>query len=506
MDDWTTFCERLGIDALVPEAFERYRPAIVDGALSFLDGLSVERTIEILARQAALGLHADPGDRLVALAECCPVLHKLGQVVARDARLPASLRARLQRLETMAPAGDTSWIAPAIEEQLGPAVLATITLDPQPLAEASVAMVIGFVWTPDASQPSRRGVFKVLKPDIEARLGQELDILAVIGERLDERCEQLGLPAIAYADTFAQVRELLERETRLDLEQDHLRLARALYADLDRIVVPEVFPFSTPRMTAMERIDGGKVTDVGQLTASARRSLAETMIVALLALPIWSPHVRAPFHADPHAGNLMVSDDGRLALLDWSLVGYLTKDDRIGLSQILLGAMTADPDRITDAIRLLADAPLDDVRAVKRAVAAAMQRVPMGLWPGLSWLTGLMDEVATTARVRFRGDLLAFRKVLHTVRGVVADVSADCRADVVLMMSFLARLGLEWPERLTSGPISRGFATHLSNVDLAHIGLSAPLRAWREWLDHVGSWSMVPAAGGVDVDGVRRQE
>jgi ubiquinone biosynthesis protein len=65
-------------------------------------------------------------------------------------------------------------------------------------------------------------------------------------------------------------------------------------------------------MTAMERVDGRKVTDPGS-SPRERRRLARTLIEALIAQPFWSDSAAsAIFHADPHAGNLFVTDDGRL--------------------------------------------------------------------------------------------------------------------------------------------------------------------------------------------------
>ena len=54
-----------------------------------------------------------------------------------------------------------------------------------------------------------------------------------------------------------------------------------------------------------------------------RRRLGELIVEALIAGPIWSPAPRATFHADPHAGNLFVTPERRLAILDWSLTGTL---------------------------------------------------------------------------------------------------------------------------------------------------------------------------------------
>src|SRR4249919_1789783 len=82
------FFESLDFGALVPEAYERYRPAIVDGLVFFLKNLSADRAMDILAEQALMPPSAAVGERLVAIARHCPVLHKLGQVMGRNRRLP----------------------------------------------------------------------------------------------------------------------------------------------------------------------------------------------------------------------------------------------------------------------------------------------------------------------------------------------------------------------------------------------------------------------------------
>ena len=93
-----------------------------------------------------------------------------------------------------------------------------------------------------------------------------------------------------------------------------------------------------------------------------------------------------------------------------------------------------------------------------------------------------MDEAATEARVRFDPDLLMFRKALHTLEGVVADVSAASSADAVLTSAFVTRLAAESGRRAIAPPFSRAFGTHLSNADLARLWLSVPLAASRYWL------------------------
>ena len=97
---------------------------------------------------------------------------------------------------------------------------------------------------------------------------------------------------------------------------------------------------------------------------------------------------------------------------------------------------------------------------------------------------GLLDEAVQAARLRVGADLLLFRKSLHTLEGVVADIGAgESRVDAVLLPAFLHHFAVEWPQRWLAWPDSRAFATRLSNGDLAQWMLNFPWAATRFWLD-----------------------
>jgi ubiquinone biosynthesis protein len=471
----------LNLGDLVPPAFERYRPAIVDGLTFFLENLAPERAVPILLAQAAMPEDASIDARIVGIARHCPALHKLGQVLARDRRLPAEFRRHLQHLEMLPATQPLAVLQVMLESEIGPLAERGLVLDEPPIAEASVATVVPFRWHHAVGEPPRRGVFKILKPGVVDHLGEELWLLQQVGALLDERCHHYGIPEIAYEESLSQVRALLALEVHLDREQDHLVAARRNYASMPSIAIPELFPFSTASVTAMERIDGCKVTDVDQLTPEQQEQLASTVVDALVAHPIWSGHSPAMYHADPHAGNLMLTNDGRLGILDWSLVGYLKKRDQILLTQILLGALTFDSGRISAAISELAVEPADDT-LIQRIVETNVAKLGASAWPGLGWLEALMDDAVTLGRMRFGADLLVFRKVLLTLKGVLADVSGTFRVDNVLIRAFFQRFAADWEQRLIAAPDWRGFATHLSNMDVAHALVSAPLTATRLWL------------------------
>ncbi|MFP5405313.1 MAG: AarF/UbiB family protein [Gammaproteobacteria bacterium] len=467
--------ESLGVDDLVPRSLDRWRPLVAEGVLFFLQGLSPERHAEIWAAQLALSDTADAGQRLVALLTQCPTLHKLGQVVARHQGLPAELRKRLTALESLAAATPMADVLASIHRELPAGAL--VTIGAEALAEASVAVVVPFTWEEEGAL--RHGVFKVLRPGVESRLAQELSVWLELGGFLERRGLELGRPALDYRDTLDSVRELLASEVRLDGEQANLAAAAELYADEPRVQVPGLLPWCTPRMTAMERVFGTKVTDAA-VSHAAREAMADALVSALLARPFWNRTDPALFHADPHAGNLFATDDGRVALLDWALVGRLSKAHREAVVDAALGGLTLDAARTCRAIASLGTLAPDD-RVLRAAVERGLQRVRQLSLPGFDWLVTILDEVASQTEAGFRDDLILFRKAWFTLAGVLHDVAGQRGADGPLIEAGLQRFAAELPERMLAPFGSRHFATHVSNADLMTLWMTSGLVPQRYW-------------------------
>ena len=485
MLDWDWLIGDTVIGALLPSAYSHYRQPIVEGLRLFLSRLPGPDVAQILADQAALPAEASAEERLVALAERCPALHKLGQVLARDRRLALELRLHLQRLESLPPTTPIPIIEETLSHEVGSLEKAGVKLHPPALAEASVAVVLPFTRTAasrDGLPP--RGVFKVLKPGIEDRLARELSLLEDVGALLDDRCAAFGIPPLEYREVFEQVREKLVTEVDLGGEQRHLNEAAATYAAEPEVLIPKLFPgLCTSRVTAMERVDGHKVTEPGEHSAWDRRRLAELIVEALIAGPIWSEASCATFHADPHAGNLFVTPDRRLAILDWSLTGALGEDERVAITQIVLGGVSLNSAQIRAALLSLALQQRVDETILKEVVEDWLRKVRTGSFPGFSWLTGMLDDAVLRARLRAGTDLILFRKTILTLEGVLADVSGSVQIDQLLPSLFLRRLIVEWPRRLLAPPWYRGLPTRLSTEDLALLIMRLPSTPARGWIE-----------------------
>ena len=472
--------DAFGPGNLLPPSLARWRALLVEGLLHFLNRLPVHRRQEIIAAQIALGLGASAAERLVALLQQCPTLHKLGQVVARQPHLDGALRSRLVALESMPADVDVQLIVGRLRAQLAGA--SKLAIADAALAQGSVAVVLPFSWR--ARGHTREGVFKVLRPGVEERLRDELALLRDVAFLLGRRGAELDLPPLDYADILEGVGRLLAEEIRLDHEQAHLREAAVFHADDARILVPQLLPWCAPWVTAMERVHGAAMADAA-LSAGERAAFATTAMSALLAKPFWTRDDPELFHGDLHGGNLFVTPDGRLAVLDWALTARVTKRQREAVVAALIGALTLDATQMRCALAALG-AVASDERSLAEHVERALDSLVMeGQRAGFDWLLALLDTIALDARIHFDAQLSVFRKTWMSLAGVLTDLAGSAVPDAVLMNAGMRAFAGDWPRRWLAVAGAGSYASHIANADLAAAmtaGCFVGMRYWqRVW-------------------------
>jgi ubiquinone biosynthesis protein len=481
MDLWLN---QVDLASLVPPCFAKFRPIVLESVRFFVEHLSDTRLARIFAEQAALDPDADVSKRLLSFINACPALHKLAQVIAHDRRLDLVLRRRLQTLESMSPRTPMSQLQPVLQRELGPFMHRyALEVGRAPLVEGSVAVIVPCTFTESRKAPREPGVLKILKPGIERDLEEDLQIIARFADDVDAQRSRDRVPPLAYRDLFDEVRNLLLHEIQLDHEQAHLRSAAKRLRGCRDAMVPRVLDFSTPRITAMQRLFGVKVTEV-PASDPRRPALAATIARTLLSDVFLSREPVSVFHADPHAGNLLACDDGRLAILDWSLTGQIRSEQQSAVARLSLAAMARDAFQMELIIQQLSSEPVT-ASLVRRVVRRAVDDLNLFQLPSPQWTMHLLDNLAL-AGVRFPPELLLLRKACFTLEGVIADVCPDRSLEQILTSALLERFVLESPLRLISPMQSRDFATHLSNADL----LEFPFSLARGWVDAFARWSI----------------
>ena len=306
-----------------------------------------------------------------ALEELGTTFIKLGQLLSsRPDLLPDVYIDELSQLVDQVPPVPFADIEAVIRTEVGDDVFAQI--EPEPLATASIAQTHRALL-----RSGREVVIKVRRPGIVEQVELDLALLRSTASLVAGHSETAQLLQIeALAD---------ELEVHLRAELDFLEeaynteLIARLVADYDRLLVPQVIrPYVSERVLVLEHIDGKKVTVEHGLAPDLADELARQFFSAY----VYQVVVEGVYHADPHSGNVLLTADGRLALLDFGLIGRLDDDTRRGLSLLLLALAQNRADDVADLIMSLS---LTNVQSDQpRFVHDVRRKLPRFHWRPLS--------------------------------------------------------------------------------------------------------------------------
>ena len=260
-----------------------------------------------------------------ALEELGTTYLKLGQLLAsRPDLLPDVYIEELGKLVDEVPPFPFSNVEEVVREDLGPDVFAR--LEPEPLAAASIAQIHSALL-----RDGRDVVVKVRRPGIVEQVDLDLDVIRSAVGFLEDRSETAQLLQLrALAD---ELEAHLRAELDFEEEASNTELIAGLLEDFDDLIVPQVIrPHVTERVLVLERINGKKVAPGHELEDERAESLASDFFRAYIR----QVTLAGVYHADPHRGNVLLTEDGRLALLDFGLLGRLDEETRTTLSLLLL--------------------------------------------------------------------------------------------------------------------------------------------------------------------------
>lgn len=488
--------EIVPVERLVPETYLKWRPPVRDAMMFVVARLSPDRLAPKLLEQIELPPNTSAEARLLRLIAKVPGLQKLGQVIARNQHLRPALRSALERLENGIRDVEPGEIRGIIERELGPKIdTYAIKIAPRLLSEASVSAVIRFSWRNPASGRRQRGVFKVLKPHIPEYFAEDLDYLQGLAQYFGDRHHSHGFPGDLLPDTFKKVRRLLQHEVNFAREQKTLIEASLLYRSTPGVRIPQLMrPLCTPQVTALTEEAGAKVTSAAaRLPASRRRKVAEQLIEALVAVPLFAATQEAIFHGDPHAGNLLYNNrTGELVILDWALRERLGREQRRHLALLLLMVSLRDPVGASAEILALSQHRIQPhsprSQMIRQCVADFLGEMPASQLPSAADAMRLLERVAMKG-IRFDASLIVLSKVMFTLEGILGDIVGDKKEMGLAIARRVARLWL----------LNRSaFRSPLRTQDWFTLQCSALLytsRLWVRWEQAILNRFLKPASG-----------
>lgn len=328
-----------------------YRLAKAGRTLARYDALLLPEQIIELPWLARFGLKfarfgstspaLDAQSRLTAaLSALGPSYIKLGQFLATRPDLIGPKRAfELRALQDRLPPFSMDEARAIIRADQGADVESLFSEFGPPVAAASVAQVHRA-----RTRDGRDVAVKILRPGVEKRFVADLASF-FFAARLMERMSAEGR-RLRPAAAVAVLKHSMTLELDLRMEASAIAEMSANTKDDSGIRLPQVdWQLTSKQVLTTDWIEGTPISDIATLQAKGfdLKALGDTAIQGFLRHAIRDGF----FHADMHQGNLFVTDDGRLAIVDFGIMGRLSEKDRMFLAEILYGFITRDYMRVS---------------------------------------------------------------------------------------------------------------------------------------------------------------
>jgi len=407
-------------------SLKRYRQVlgilIKYGFGHIVEQLNIDYYLELGKRIVSLGTASRDLDRLappermrLALEELGPTFIKLGQLLStRPDIVPSDYLEELKKLQDRVPKVETEQILAQIHLELGRPVEELFeNFETAPLATASIAQVHR-----GTLKTGEQVVFKIRRPEIEAVIETDVDILMGLAYLVDRH-----LPGGEMYDPIGLVKEFRRTIYReLDFSREGRTIDRfyANFAENESVRIPSVYwEFSGRSVLTLEYLSGIKIDQVEQLQKAGYdvKEIARTGATVFLE----QVFEHGFFHADPHPGNLHILPGNVICIFDYGMVGRLDDDLKLQLTELLLSVLKRDVDHIIS--QLLYSGELVDesnLKSLKRDLSEFIDDYYDILLQDLQVGKLLIDfiEILTEYHIKFPSNLMLLSRALIAMEGL----------------------------------------------------------------------------------------
>lgn len=284
----------------------------------------------------------------MAAEELGPTFVKLAQVLSnRPDLVPEGLVKEFEKLQDRVPPFDAETAKSIIELELGKPLEEIFSdFKTVPMASASIGQVHRATLI-DGTEV----VVKVQRPDVKEIVERDLQLIWEIVQRSDRYLKKQGV--LNALDVVAAFERSMVKELDYSNEARNIQRFRTFYKNESNFYIPQVYRnISTDKVLVIEFVSGCKFTDKKQI----REWGLNPKKIVENGLNIYLKQIfeYGYFHADPHPGNVLIRPDGIICLIDFGMVGQLSRRDKLAFANVFIAMAEQDSRKMAQAMRKLA--------------------------------------------------------------------------------------------------------------------------------------------------------
>jgi predicted unusual protein kinase regulating ubiquinone biosynthesis (AarF/ABC1/UbiB family) len=266
--------------------------------------------------------------------------------------IPGAYTEALSRLQDRVKPFSDAEAQQIVETELGARISKAFSrFDPEPIAAASLGQVHRA-----ALRDGREVVVKVQRPNIAPQIADDFEVLAQMAAFLDEHSDWARRRRLAQI--VEELRTSVLHELDYEREAQSMRMMLKNIEGFDRLYVPQpIDDYCTKRVLTMEYVAGTKITGLSPI---ARLEMDGAALAGQL-FKAYLKHVLVDglFHADPHPGNIFITQDGHLVMLDLGMVGRVTPGMQEKLLKLLIAVSEGKSEQATEVVLQISEVGQD---------------------------------------------------------------------------------------------------------------------------------------------------
>ncbi|KAA9023646.1 ABC1 kinase family protein [Niallia endozanthoxylica] len=292
------------------------------------------------------------------------LLIKIGQILStRGDLLPEAFIRQIEDLTDHVPPSDWIEIKDILEKEWGNIHQHFHSIETTAIASASIGEVYRGIL-----EDGNEVAIKVKRPHIDSIIETDFRTLKMIIWFADHFVP-IPKEFINLKVLYKELKHVIERELDYSYELNTILYFRDRFKEMNEIQIPSVYSeLSTPQVLVMEWVEGIRLTDAEALDqiAISRVELATKLLKVFL--PQWlEPGI---FHADPHPGNVLISKEGKIILLDFGMIGEITKKDAAYFQALIESFLSKNYTKAVECLSHLGFLlPEADSRTIERLLA-----------------------------------------------------------------------------------------------------------------------------------------